>query len=496
MAKAIDSSAVPQPEPVYRQLYEQIRSSILAGQLPAGTRLPASRQLALENGVSRNTVLAAFEQLHAEGYIEGRHGSGTYVARTLPDRMLRATRSPAIETDHYPSSSKEARLSARGRALAEAPRMPVSDLPETVFNGTAFRIGLPALDQFPSVTWGRIHASRSRQQGRALMQYNDPAGYRPLREEIASYLAVARGIRCVPEQVIVTSGSQQALELCARILLDPDDPAWLEDPGYLGARAALISAGARIVPVPVDERGIDVSEGIAGEPAARLAVVTPSHQFPLGVTLSLDRRLKLLEWAARSDAWVIEDDYDCEFRYQGRPLAALQAIDGQRRVIYVGTFSKTMFPGLRLGYLVAPTALADAFVGAHMGTDVHRSALDQAAMADFMMGGHFLRHVRRMRTLYKERQRVLVDCVRSLRPDLVVRPAEGGLHVLGRLATGYDDQVVAQAAADRGIHAWPLSIHAMANTQPPAILLGYAGIREVDIPYGVKLLGEALRACS
>jgi GntR family transcriptional regulator/MocR family aminotransferase len=325
------------------------------------------------------------------------------------------------------------------------------------------------------------------------MRYNHPAGYAPLRQAIAAHLATARRVHCTAEQVIIVTGSQQALDLSARILLDPGDPAWIEDPGYLGARAALVAAGARLVPVPVDDDGLDVAAAETRSPEARLAVVTPSHQFPLGSTMSLARRLALIDWAHRAGSWVVEDDYDAEFRYAGRPLTALQGIDRRGCVIYVGTFSKVLFPGLRLGYLVAPPQLVDALIGAHMATDMHAHVLEQAALADFIRGGHFERHLRRMRVLYAERQAILVEAVkRELEGVLDVSPCESGLHLIGWLASGLDDSLAAEEAATQGVDVWPLSLHSLGPHPRAALLLGYASLTPREIRSGVQRLARAL----
>jgi GntR family transcriptional regulator/MocR family aminotransferase len=277
------------------------------------------------------------------------------------------------------------------------------------------------------------------------------------------------------------------------MLLDPGDPVWMEEPGYIGARAALVAAGARIVPVPVDEDGLNVEAGLACEPAARLAFVTPSHQFPLGTTLSLARRLALIEWASRTAAWVLEDDYDSEFRYVGRPLTALQGIDREGRVIYVGTFSKTLFPALRLGYMVVPDELVDAMIGAHMSADIHAHVFEQAALAEFIQAGHLDRHVRRMRILYAERQAVLVDSVRQqLARFLDIEPSESGMHLVGWLRGGLDDRVVSQEAARRRMDIWPLSLHYIQPGSRSALLLGYAGMTPADIRAGVADLAAIL----
>ena len=352
-------------------------------------------------------------------------------------------------------------MSGRGLDIAGTARMPLPAITGASARSTAFQIGLPGLDEFPSELWTRLYSARIRGSARDLMRYDDAAGYRPLREAIAAYVATARGVRCTVDQVIVTSGSQQALDFCARILLDPGDAAWIEDPGYLGARAALVSAGARLVPVAVDGQGLDVAAGVEREPDARLAIVTPSHQFPLGSTLSLDRRLALIDWAARAGSWVVEDDYDSEFRYLGRPLAALQAIDRHERVVYVGTFSKAMFPSLRLGYLIAPRDLVDGFTAAHLSTDMHAHLLDQAVLADFMREGHFTRHLRRMRVRYGERQKLLVREARRLGTRLRVESSHGGLHLVGWLPENLDDRSVAAEAARHDIHVWPLSLHSI-----------------------------------
>ncbi|MET0456669.1 MAG: PLP-dependent aminotransferase family protein [Mycobacterium sp.] len=484
------SNRTPTP-PAYRVLYEQLRSSILSGQLAGGSKLLPSRVLAAQNGLSRNTVLAAFDQLAAEGYVTGRQGSGTYVARVLPEDLLQTTPTPPSSTS--PALYTKTALSARGERLARARRMPIPAVVGQKPRGTAFLIGLPALDAFPFKTWAKLYSTRFATSSSALMPYDNPAGYRPLREAIASYIATARGIHCTADQVIIMNGSQQALEFCARILLDPGDAAWLEDPGYLGARAALVSASARIIPVPVDEAGLDVVAGIALESTARIAIVTPSHQFPLGHTMSLERRLALIDWAARNESWVIEDDYDAEFRYVGKPLAALTAIDTHQRVIYVGTFSKVLFPSLRLGYIIAPESIVDGFIAAHLSTDMHAHLIDQAVVTDFMEQGHFANHLRRMRVLYGERQALLIQQAEKFSGGIVLTPSDGGLHLVGQLPKNIDDAAIAKAALQQGIHAWPLSIHHYNSSSSSALLLGYAGTSKRDMRTGFDVLADVLR---
>lgn len=434
-------------------------------------------------------MLAAFDQLQAEGYLIGRHGSGTYVATVMPDKMAGVRADPVASGGDQAAAS---RLSTRGRSIASGSRVPLPDVIGARDLSAAFQIGLPAVDEFPLEVWRRMYTSRLRQSGPALMSYGDPAGYAPLREAVASYLVTARGVRCTAEQVIIVTGSQQALEFCARMLLDVGDPAWLEEPGYLGARAALSSGGARIVPIPVDQDGLDVAAGATLEPDARMTVVTPSHQFPLGSTMSLERRLALLRWAAAKQAWVIEDDYDSEFRYVGRPLAALQGIDSYRRVIYIGTFSKVLFPSLRLGYMIVPPDLVDGFTAAHLGSDMHPPVIDQAVVTDFMAHGHFARHLRRMRCLYAQRQQLLIEAAARLGDRMRLEPSDGGLHLVGWLPGDVDDSEVARRALRHQIHVWPLSQNYLTRPPRPGILLGYAGANHDQILAGIDVLDRVV----
>ena len=485
---AVDrSSAVP----LHRQIYHDVREAILARRFTSGMRLPSSRELAAELGVSRNTIVSAFEQLLAEGYVEARTGAGTHVAFALPAELLGGT-PPPLEP---PSNGipRVAALSRRGTLLARTPMScsPGEDRPR------AFQVGMPAVDAFPFRTWRQLMSRRWRQLPRSLLCYGDPAGYAPLREAVADYLRASRAVRCRTEQVIIVAGSQQALELCATVLLDPGDAAWIENPGYPGARGALLGGGARLVPVPVDEEGIDVAAGTAACPEARLAYVSPSHQYPLGVVMSLSRRLALLKWAEQAGAWVVEDDYDSEFRYRARPLSALQGLDRHGRVIYVGTFSKVLFPSLRLGYLVVPPDLVEPFVAASVHAAHHAPTFSQCVLADFIVAGHFTRHIRRMRALYAERQTALLDAAsRSLRGLLDVRPAEGGMHVLGWLPRGVDDRLAFRAAAAAGVTAPPLSFYCLDTPSRGGLLLGYTGIEVKEIREGVRRLTGALRGIS
>jgi GntR family transcriptional regulator/MocR family aminotransferase len=353
---------------------------------------------------------------------------------------------------------------------------------------------VPALDSFPFATWQRLVARHHRRPPRALLGYDQAAGYAPLRRAIAAHLGPARAVHCDPDQVLILTGSQQGLDLAARLLLDAGDAAWIEDPGYTSARAALQGAGVRVAPVPVDTDGMDVAAGSASCPDARLVYVTPSHQYPLGVTLSLPRRLALLDFARRAHAWVIEDDYDSEFRYAGRPLAALQGLDRDGRVLYLGTFSKALFPSLRLGYLVVPPDLVDAFVAARAVTDRQSSTLTQAVLADFIIEGHFVRHLRRMRTLYADRQETFLRAARrELSGLLDVGPCATGLHLMGWLDPLADDGQVSRAAARLGVEVPPLSSYRMQHPSRPGLLLGYAGFDARLTREGIRRLATAAR---
>jgi len=468
-------------QPLHRQLYFALRDAILESRLLPGARLPSSRALAQDLGVSRNTVLAAFEQLLAEGYIEGRVGAGSFVSQQLPEETLNARAAAGTEAAARTAPGP----SARGLRLMQL-KGPGS-------RPRAFAPGLPELASFPFEDWARLLARFWRDPPKSLLIGGEAAGYRPLRAALAAYLGAARAVRCTPEQVFVVSGAQQALDLAARALLDPGDRVWVEDPGYPGLNGALIASGAELVPVPVDEEGLMVREGRARAERARMASVSPSHQYPLGVTMSLPRRLALLEWAREADAFVLEDDYDSEYRYAGRPLAALQGLDADGRVIYVGTMSKVMFPGLRLGYMVVPRHLIGAFEAVRRLTDTQPSTLAQPALAEFIRDGSLTAHIRRMRALYAARQRYLVETARRrLDGRLGLSPAEAGMHLVAHLPPGTDDVALSEAAARLGIEAPPLSSFYRAAPARPGLLLGYAGVGERDIETGLGLLARAL----
>lgn len=480
--------------PLYRQLYDGLRDRILAGTLPPGSRLPSVRALVRELAVSRNTVAGALAQLLAEGYLETRVGSGTYVSSARPDDALGVGTTRGIVRRRVGPGNSEG-LSRRGVMLAS---IPVSPSRRRGVNALQpFRPAVPALDEFPLAIWRRLASDFWRHPPLGALDYGEPAGYRPLRMAIAEHLRAYRAVRCSWEQVIVVSGSQQALGLCAGLLLDEGDAAWIEDPCYLGARAALSASGARLVPVRVDDDGLDVASGERAAPDARLAYVTPSHQYPTGATMSLARRLALLAWVARTGAWVLEDDYDGEFRYAGRPLSSLQGLDDGGHVIYVGTFSKVLkvlSPALRIGYAVVPPGLVDALERTRTVADRHASVPEQAILAEFIAGGHFVRHLRRMRRLYAERQQALVDAAGVALAGLVeVRPSGAGLHLVGRLPDGVDDVAVSERLDVAGIEAPPLTAHRFSTSGPPGLVLGYAAFDVTAISEGVARLAVILR---
>lgn len=477
--------------PMFRQLYEAIKSGILSGQILPGTQLPPTRTLATMIGVSRQTVLNAYSQLMAEGFLSGTIGKGTFISHQLPI-------SAAVVTTATDSSvaAPLRPLSARGQRFVNIrTRINIhNDKPR------AFRIGMPGLDVFPFQTWARLEARRWRRPVFDL-GYSDPAGFMPLRKLLAAYLSASRGVHCAPEQIIITSGSQQALYLCAALLLAPGDAAWIEDPGYRGASGTLHAAEARVCHVPVDQDGLCVALGAQHYPDARLVYVTPSHQYPLGVTMSLQRRLELLAWASANKTWVVEDDYDSEYRYAGPPLASLQSLDKSGCVIYVGTLSKVLFPGLRLGYLVLPSALVESFTHGKAVIDRHTSIVPQIVLADFIAEGHFNRHIRRTREVYDERQTALLEALAShFSDEIELGPVNAGLHVAAAFRKGYDDQAVAHAAFTKGIEVRALSQFYAApedaplrQSTPSGLLLGFASVPVAETRAAAPLLRDVLR---
>ncbi|MDP8921860.1 MAG: PLP-dependent aminotransferase family protein [Chloroflexota bacterium] len=500
-------------EPLYVQLYGGLRSSILDGRIAPGARLPSSRALAQMLGLARNTVHGAYDQLIAEGYLETRHGSGTYVAASLPDDALQAGPAGApvggpgpdsrldgtLPSDRgsrapWPNGTSPAvggvALSAWGRRVADVPVTPYADpSPGLPYD---FRHGRPDAGHFPLDAWRRVALHQLRSLGRDDLWYGPPAGSPRLRTAIAGYLGRARGVRCSPEQVIVTTGTQQALDLIARLTLDLSDPVVVEDPCYPGARRVFLALGARVIGVPVDEQGLRVAE--LPEGPIRLVYTTPSHQYPTGATLPVSRRLELLAWATRQGALVIEDDYDSEFRHVGRPLEAMQGLDRAGRVAYVGSFSKVLYPALRMGYLVVPPALARVAAEAKQLADLQTATPPQEALAQFIEAGQFEAHLRRMRRVYRARRAILLDALaRELGGIAEPGPSEAGLYVLVRLAPGVDEMAVARRAAQLGVAVYPAAPYYAHLVDRPGLVLGYAALDEAQIAAGIRRLARAVR---
>jgi GntR family transcriptional regulator/MocR family aminotransferase len=480
--------------PLQRQVYRALRTAILGGRLRAGERLPSTRALASELRVSRNTVLGAYEQLLAEGYANTRGGSGTYVAQALSQSAGGIAQRAAGSS---PEASEPPRLSAYGQRLASnLPRGQASwNLPREQV-AIDFRYGEPAYSDLPLATWARLLGRRARRLSVKRLAYQAPGGAEELRAALAGYLSRARGVRCSPDQLVVVQGTQQAIDLVTRLLVNPGDTVVLEEPHYPGFSIVLTALGAKLALVPVDGEGL-CGEALETVHAARLVCVTPSHHFPAGAVLSLPRRLALLEWARRRGAYVLEDDYDGEFRFEGRPLECLQALDRHGRVIYVGTASKLFFPALRIGWLVAPPSLVEPLRDAKALADTGTATLEQLAFADFIAEGHLERHVRRSRARHARRRAALIAALEhELGERAQVLGASAGVHVLLRLPEFAAREVrgLREACRRRGVGIYPA---APFYARPPAraeLLLGYASLTERQIRDGIRLLREAMDA--
>ncbi len=451
-------------EPLGQQIYERVRTAIDTGMLAPGARIASARAMASELGVARGTVEAAYQRLAGEGYLVARGPAGTIVSPNLPigPRGLRA----AAGAGAMPTAGRaQATAGKPAPWLASPPPMPL-------------QLGIPALDAFPRKLWSRLAARRVRLTSPADLGYGDPRGEPALRQAIAAYLLVSRGIACRAEQVFVTAGYRASLALAAGVLLRRGDSVWIEDPVYPPTRAVLERESLIAVPVPVDEEGLAVSVGERGAPHARMAVVTPSHQAPLCVSMTVSRRLALLEWASLANAWVLEDDYDGEFHYAGPTLPALKSLDRDDRVIYAGSFSKVLFPALSLGYLVVPQAVAPLFAQAMEAAPTRCARLTQATVADFLTGGHFARHLKRMRLLYARRRAWLVEALREVFGDRVaVDPARGGMHLVVRMRERAGDRTLASRAQRAGLNCQPLSArHAKARRCDHGLLMGFTNV--------------------
>jgi len=459
-----------------RWLYESLRVAILEGRLHPGVRLPATRDLARQYRLARGTIVNAFDQLKSEGYLQGTVGSGTYVNKILPEELLQVPRkqSPALPLHH----KQRRKLSDYARRVELFPNFEIRP-------SRAFRTNLPALDLFPTTLWAQVAARRLRRISATLLLGCGPMGYPPLRGAVASYLSTSRGVKCVAGQVVIVSGVQEAIDIAVRLFVNPGDRVCMENPGYPGAAIAFKAAGAKISAIGVDDEGMQVP--YANMRGARLVYVTPGHQFPLGVTMSVARRLQLLDWVAKSSALILEDDYDSEYRYAGRPVPALQGLDRHGLVIFTGSFSKVLFPSLRLGYLVVPPDLIDLFAATLSVTNRHAQLIEQAILCDFITEGHFGRHLRRMREVYGRRLSILLECAQqSLCGMLEISGVEAGLQIAGWLHAGLNAESVATAAAMRGVEVTALSRYRQGAAVREGLQLGFAAVDSKEIRRGVR----------
>jgi GntR family transcriptional regulator / MocR family aminotransferase len=468
--------------PLHQQLFLSLRQAILEGRLKPLMQLPSSRALAADLGISRNTVLTAYDQLTAEGYLESRVGAGSYVSDQLPDDLLQRQGQGPVSELHQ----RDVYLSKMAQPFRDKPLM-------EQYRGLPFSPGLPALDEFPFEDWARLLARHWRRPKREYLVDNPVGGAKILREAIANQLGQTRAVRCHADQVIILSGSQQAIHLVASAFAEPGDPIWMEEPGYPGIRDAIIAAGATPVSVPVDDEGFRLDRAKELAANARLACISPSHQYPLGQTMSLSRRLELLDWAKTEGRFILEDDYDSEYRYAGRPLSSLQGLDDDNRVLYVGTMSKVMFSGLRIGYMVVPEDLVDIFLALRRNIDSHSPSVPEAALADFITEGYLAGHIRRMRLLYEHRQKCLLDLLHEKLGDLIdVTPQESGMHLVGFLPAHIPDTQVQAAAHKQGMLVRALSGFYFQPTTQNGIILGFAGTSEKEMPQLVDRLRQII----
>jgi len=464
-------------KPLHRQVYDGYREAILRGDLSPGQKIPSSRELASDMRVSRFPVLHAYAQLQAEGYFESQVGSGTFISATLPEQMMSSEQSMGV-FERAPSGL---------RPVADRNALYPKFRRDSPLRGWgAFGLHQPASDQFPFQLWSELATRHSRNPSSASLQRIDPMGLRRFRIEICRYLRTARSVKCDPEQIMIVSGSQQALDLTTRVLLNSGDTVLVEEPGYTLEKTVLSAAGCRVKLMPVDDEGMDITA--AGKhKRAKAAFVTPSHQFPLGTTMSATRRLLLLNWAQSTGAWIIEDDYDSEYRFDTRPIASLQGLDVNARVIYIGTFSKMLFPSLRVGYIVVPRDLVPLFEAVRFVTDIFPPYLYQEMLADFIEGGHLAQYIRKMRRIYGERRQVLVESIRAEFDDfLTVHGAPAGMHVSVSLPHGYDDEAICERAGKQKLLLWPLSRYYAGRRPLHGFVLGFGSTTAEQIPEAVR----------
>ncbi|WP_353860333.1 PLP-dependent aminotransferase family protein [Azospirillum formosense] len=471
--------------PLHARIQRAVRQLIVDGALGPGKPLPASRALAASLGVSRDTIEAAYTQLHAEGFIDRRVGSGSFVAEITEFAPGRRSRRDTLASDQAPA------LSRRGAAVFDGGGVREMPAPRP------FAHGVPETRTFPLALWERLERQVRKEVGAQSLFHGDPQGTEPLRRAIADYVNLERGARATADRVLVLTSSQQAMALCASMLLDPGDGIFLEDPAYYGARKAFEAAGLDCVPIRVDRQGIVVDQILAAPQRAKAVFLTPSHQFPTGATLTLDRRLALIEWAARHQAWIIEDDYDSEFRYAGKPTACVQGLDPHGRTIYIGTFTKSLFPGLRIGYAVLPPQLVKPMTVARTLLDGHTAPMAQLTLARFMEGGHFGAHVRTMRGVYAERLDVLAGLVAKHLSDFVEPQVPiGGLQMPCLLTGGLAERTAVDAARRAGIELLGLSALHAAGDGRAGFLMGFAAYTPFEIETAVRKLEKAFRAAT
>src|ERR1700677_429750 len=478
---AVDRKA---SKPLHKQIYDGFLLAIVDGNIRPGQRVPSSRTLSVELGISRIPVLNAYAQLLAEGYFESRKGAGTFVSESLPESLTvwEEKIPPPVQEGSGPRP-----IARRALLLTKLAR------PPWVGGWGAFSVHQPAFDRFPFHILSSLITRHSKSPRFSAIHNTDPRGSESCREAICTYLRTARAVRCDPSQVMVVAGSQQALEISARVLLGNGSPVWMEEPGYRLARSVFQGAGCRLVPVPVDEDGMNVSAGIKQCAKARAAYVTPSHQYPLGSTMSASRRMQLLNWAQVTGSWIIEDDYDSEYVFESMPIASLQGLDRNARVIYIGTFSKVLFPSLRLGYIVIPTDLVDFFLTIRRAMDLGPANFHPEVLADFIGEGHFGRHIRRMRVLYRERRSVLVESIRKELGSMVeVLGGEAGMHLTVTLQNGTSDMEIAERAAQQALWLWPLSSSYLGKAARRGFILGFGSTQVAEIPRAVRRLRDLL----
>jgi GntR family transcriptional regulator / MocR family aminotransferase len=477
-------------EPLHQQLYRQIRDELKSGSFADGaTRLPSSRSLAVDLGISRLTVNLAFSKLHAEGYLQSKVRSGTFVADFLPETFLSADKSKG-----YPATARPPRISDRVKAIPDKRIGKQFDLGiSEAAAGVSLISGHPAIDEFPIAIWERLRAQVLAKKGAALLRYASNRGDADLRKAIAAYLCDFRGAHCHPDQVIIVAGMQQAMLMSAMALLNPGEAAWVEDPGFHMVRRALVFAGAAVVPRPIDPEGIVIARS-SKQPLPRIIYTTPSHQFPLGVTMTFRRRTALIDFARDNDAVVFEDDYNSEFRFTGPPLPCLQGLDNSGRVIYAGTMSKILYPSLRLGYLLVPEPLIDSMAKIRSVMDQHSPAIDQATLARFITEGFFLSHVKRMRKLYAERREFFIkEFNKLLNEHFILQIPEAGLNFVAWLRREADFARVAHVRTEIGIKPSPLSFYCIQAKLKPAFVFGFAAWTPAQIREGLVKLASALK---